>query len=155
MKNECKFDRRAEDGRHGPPDRARGECNARADLKSCFCALGLSCPHVVSHRVEFLQRVDTVEKLDFLPRSQFLRQQAAFKKKALRVSAEWLTFRCAAAVANWRWQRVRYLPCMTKLRFSDVPHFPCFSTVSVVSRHSPLISARCKRLILLRRLRGA
>jgi hypothetical protein len=28
---------------------------------------------------------DTVEKLDFLPRSQFLRQQAAFKKKALRV----------------------------------------------------------------------
>jgi hypothetical protein len=28
---------------------------------------------------------DTVEKLDFLPRSQFLRQQAGFKKKALRV----------------------------------------------------------------------
>jgi hypothetical protein len=28
---------------------------------------------------------DTVEKLDFLPRSQFLRQQADFKKKALRV----------------------------------------------------------------------
>ena len=49
---------------------------------------------------------DTVEKLDFLPRSQFLRQQAGFKKKALRVSAERLTFRCAAAVANWRWQRV-------------------------------------------------
>jgi len=34
---------------------------------------------------EVLQRVDTVEKLDFLPRSQFLRQQAGFKKKALRV----------------------------------------------------------------------
>jgi hypothetical protein len=29
--------------------------------------------------------VDTVEKLDFLPRSQFLRQQAGFKEKALRV----------------------------------------------------------------------
>ena len=28
---------------------------------------------------------DTVEKLDFLPRSQFLRKQAGFKKKALRV----------------------------------------------------------------------
>jgi hypothetical protein len=28
---------------------------------------------------------DTVEKLDFLPRSQFLRQQAGFKNKALRV----------------------------------------------------------------------
>jgi hypothetical protein len=41
--------------------------------------------------------VDTVEKLDFLPRSQFLRQQAGFKNKALRVSAERLTFRCAAA----------------------------------------------------------
>src|ERR1700730_6001040 len=27
---------------------------------------------------------DAVEKLDFLPRSQFLRQQAGFKKKALR-----------------------------------------------------------------------
>jgi hypothetical protein len=27
---------------------------------------------------------DTVEKLDFLPRSQFLKQQASFKKKALR-----------------------------------------------------------------------
>jgi hypothetical protein len=26
---------------------------------------------------------DTVEKLDFLPRSQFLRQQVGFKKKAL------------------------------------------------------------------------
>jgi hypothetical protein len=26
---------------------------------------------------------DTVEKLDFLPRSQFLRQQAGFKNKAL------------------------------------------------------------------------
>src|ERR1700726_3557328 len=47
-----------------------------------------------------------VEKLDFLPRSQFLRQQAGFKKKALRVSAERLIFRCAAAVANWRRQRV-------------------------------------------------
>ena len=29
--------------------------------------------------------VDTVEKLDFLSRSQFLRQQAGFKKNALRV----------------------------------------------------------------------
>jgi hypothetical protein len=28
--------------------------------------------------------VDIVEKLDFLPRSQFLRQQAGIKKKALR-----------------------------------------------------------------------
>jgi hypothetical protein len=51
-------------------------------------------------------QLPNVEKLDFLPRSQFLRQQAGFKKKALRVSAERLTFRCAAAVANWRWQRV-------------------------------------------------
>jgi len=55
---------------------------------------------------EFPPWADTVEKLDFLPRSQFLRQQAGFKKKALRVSAERLTFRCAAALANWRWQRV-------------------------------------------------
>jgi hypothetical protein len=39
---------------------------------------------VVSH-FEFLISTDTVEKLDFLPRSQFLRQQAGFKKKALRV----------------------------------------------------------------------
>jgi hypothetical protein len=30
---------------------------------------------------------DTVEKLDFLPRSQFLKQQASFKKKVLRGSA--------------------------------------------------------------------
>jgi hypothetical protein len=30
-------------------------------------------------------RFDTVEKLDFLPRSQFLRQQAGFEKKALGV----------------------------------------------------------------------
>jgi hypothetical protein len=33
----------------------------------------------------FLRLTDTVEKLDFLPRSQFLRRQAGFKKKALRV----------------------------------------------------------------------
>jgi hypothetical protein len=33
---------------------------------------------------EFQQWVDTVEKLDLLPRSQFLRQQAGFKKQALR-----------------------------------------------------------------------
>jgi hypothetical protein len=46
-------------------------------------------------------RVDTVEKLDFLPRSQFLRRQAGFKKKALRGPAERLTFRCATPVANW------------------------------------------------------
>src|ERR1700730_12971491 len=70
---------------------------------------------------------DTVEKLDFLPRSQFLRQQAGFKKKALRISAERLTFRCAAAVANWRWQRVA-LSALQDLRFSDVPHIPGFST---------------------------
>jgi hypothetical protein len=55
---------------------------------------------------EFLLPTDTVEKLDFLPRSQFPRQQAGFKKKALWVSAERLIFRCAAAVANWRRQRV-------------------------------------------------
>jgi len=36
-------------------------------------------------QVELLLLTDTVEKLDFLPRSQFLRQQAGFKKKALRV----------------------------------------------------------------------
>jgi len=36
-------------------------------------------------RFESLLPTDTVEKLDFLPRSQFLRQQAGFKKKALRV----------------------------------------------------------------------
>jgi hypothetical protein len=36
-------------------------------------------------RGECLLVADTVEKLDFLPRSQFLRQQAGFKKKALRV----------------------------------------------------------------------
>jgi hypothetical protein len=59
----------------------------------------------IAAQFEFLLMTDTVEKLDFLPRSQFLRQQAGFKKKALRVSAERLTFRCAAAVANWRWQR--------------------------------------------------
>jgi hypothetical protein len=49
----------------------------------------VSIPHlrqmVGSSRFEFQQWVDTVEKLDFLPRSQFLRQQAGFKKKALRV----------------------------------------------------------------------
>jgi hypothetical protein len=47
---------------------------------------------------------DTVEKLDFL--SQFLKQQASFKKKALRGSAERLTFLCAATAANWWWQSV-------------------------------------------------
>jgi hypothetical protein len=36
----------------------RGERNARAYLKSCFRALGLSCPHVVSHRLEFPQWVE-------------------------------------------------------------------------------------------------
>jgi hypothetical protein len=30
-----------------------------------------------------------------------LRQQASIKKKALRVSAERLTFLCGATVANW------------------------------------------------------
>jgi hypothetical protein len=39
----------------------------------------------VMFQFEFLLPTDTVEKLDFLPRSQFLRQQAGFKKKALRV----------------------------------------------------------------------
>jgi hypothetical protein len=38
-------------------------------------------------RIEFIgrHRADIVEKLDFLPRSQFLRQLAGFKKKAMRV----------------------------------------------------------------------
>jgi hypothetical protein len=39
---------------------------------------------VVASQFEFQQWVDIVEKLDFLPRSQFLRQQAGFKKKSLR-----------------------------------------------------------------------
>jgi hypothetical protein len=34
---------------------------------------------------EGLSRADAVEKLNFLLRSQFLRQQAGFEKKALRV----------------------------------------------------------------------
>jgi len=33
---------------------------------------------------ECRQCADTVEKLDFLSRSQFMKQQAGFKKKALR-----------------------------------------------------------------------
>jgi hypothetical protein len=41
----------------------------------CLTCAELECPILA----------DTVEKLDFLPRSQFLRQQAGFKKKALRV----------------------------------------------------------------------
>jgi len=49
---------------------------------------------------------DTVEKLEFLSRSQFMKQQAGFKKKALRGPAERLTFLCAATVTNWLWQRV-------------------------------------------------
>jgi hypothetical protein len=61
---------------------------------------------IPSLAVEWQLMADTVEKLVFLSRSQFLRQQAAFKKNALRVSAEKLTFLCAATVANWRWQRV-------------------------------------------------
>jgi hypothetical protein len=60
----------------------------------------------VRNDFERLKWVDTVEKLVFLSRSQFLRQQAGFKKNALRGSAEKLTFLCAATVANWRWQRV-------------------------------------------------
>jgi hypothetical protein len=40
---------------------------------------------LVMSQLAFLLPADTVEKLDFLPRSQFLRQQAGFKKKALRV----------------------------------------------------------------------
>jgi hypothetical protein len=35
-------------------------------------------------RLALLVVFDIVEKLDFLPRSQFLRQQAGFKKKPLR-----------------------------------------------------------------------
>jgi hypothetical protein len=38
----------------------------------------------IAERRLVLDTIDTVEKLDFLPRSQFLRQQAGFKKKALR-----------------------------------------------------------------------
>jgi len=47
--------------------------------------LSLGSPGFELRQFEFQQWVDTVEKLDFLPRSQFLRQQAGFKKKALRV----------------------------------------------------------------------
>jgi hypothetical protein len=36
-------------------------------------------------RAAFPECADTVEKLDFLPRSQFLRQQAGFEKKTVRV----------------------------------------------------------------------
>ena len=50
--------------------------------------------------------VDTVEKLDFLPRSQFLRQQTGLREESARGLAERLTFPCEACVANWRWQRV-------------------------------------------------
>jgi hypothetical protein len=81
---------------------------AAGAARRIYCYNGMKDEHgslVVSH-FEFLISTDTVEKLDFLPRSQFLRQQAGFKRKALRVSAERLTFRCAAALANWRWQRV-------------------------------------------------
>jgi hypothetical protein len=39
----------------------------------------------VVSQFEFLLPTDTVGKLDFLPRSQFLRQQAGFEKKALGV----------------------------------------------------------------------
>jgi hypothetical protein len=80
--------------------------------------------------------VDTVEKLDFLPRSQFLRQQAGFKKKALRVRQKGWHFGVRRPYRIGDGNAWRYLPCMTKLRFSDVPHFPSFSTVSVESRHS-------------------
>ena len=38
----------------------------------------------VVSQFEFLLPTDAVEKLYFLPRSQFLRQHAGFKKKALR-----------------------------------------------------------------------
>ena len=41
-------------------------------------------PHDVVPRGSARSSADTVEKLDFLPRSQFLKQQASFKKKALR-----------------------------------------------------------------------
>jgi hypothetical protein len=82
---------------------------------------------------EVLQRVDTVEKLDFLPRSQFLRQQAGFKKQCygLGRKADFSLCGGRSELATVAW---RYLPCMTKLRFSDVPHFPSFSTVSVKRR---------------------
>jgi hypothetical protein len=43
-------------------------------------------------RAEFPHWVDTVEKFDFLSRSQFLRQQAGFEKKALRVSGRKANF---------------------------------------------------------------
>jgi hypothetical protein len=45
---------------------------------------GLSRCFAVMSQFESLLPTDIVEKLDFLPRSQFLRQQAGFKKKALR-----------------------------------------------------------------------
>jgi len=84
---------------------------------------------------EFQQWVDTVEKLDFLSRSQFLRQQAGFKKQryGLGRKADFSLCGGRSELATVAW---RYLPCMTKLRFSDVPHFPSFSTVSVESSHS-------------------
>jgi hypothetical protein len=44
-----------------------------------------STPVIKNSEPNFRFGSDTVEKLDFLPRSQFLRQQAGFKKKALRV----------------------------------------------------------------------
>ena len=50
--------------------------------------------------------------------SHFLRQQEGFKKEALGVPAEWLTFGDGNA---WR-----YRPCMTKVGFSDFAHVPSF-----------------------------
>jgi hypothetical protein len=47
--------------------------------------LNIGLCHAPSVGVESPELADTVEKLDFLPRSQFLRQQAGFKNKALRV----------------------------------------------------------------------
>jgi hypothetical protein len=48
---------------------------------------------------------DTVEKLDF---AAITIPEAAggLQEESATGSAERLTFRCAAAVANWRWQRV-------------------------------------------------
>ena len=90
-------------------------------------------PMLVVSEFEFRLSTDTVEKLDFLPRSQFLRQQAGFKKRALRGPAE---SRCATPVANWCGNVWRYRLCLTKVWFSDVAHFPSFSTVSTRSGSS-------------------
>ena len=51
---------------------------------------------------------------DFLPRSQFLRQQAGFKKEALRVSAERLTFGVRRPYRIGDGNASRYLPCKTR-----------------------------------------